>query len=553
MKKKILFSISAVAISSIALSSCSLSGFFDLLDSLTISQSIDKTRGEVGAGLSYIEEGENFKASETKYVYEDIHDSSSNYPFRSTGDMKLLVIPVEISGFHSIATEENRAKIEKAFFGESSDTEWQSVSSFYEKSSYGGLHIKGTVSKWYQCGMNPNQILSQTARPGTSSTASGAFDPTWNILEDAITWYKSEYNTNLAEYDNDKDGYIDGVWLIYGCPDGKTDPSYDRKTFWAYNYKDYYMAGKSNALSPNPFNYCWASYDFMYTGYGNNKIDSHTYIHETGHLLGLDDYYVADRVNGEKNYGPMGGLDMMDYNVIDHNAWSKFALGWTKPYVVSGSTTITLDSSVKTGQAIILPTSDGWHDNAFDEYVMMEFYTPDGLNFKDSFEGYSSYPNGFTNSGVRIYHVDARMAVSKGGTASAQYANEFTPSQRDLAIIPQSNSSAYNQKNASKYLRPSSVPDNFLKYRLIQQMDASLKRNFDTEKQNVQGQTLGLYADNSSLFKSGDTFDFETYKNSFPNYVYGSQSTMNNGATFPWRVTFSNLTENNITVNITKI
>lgn len=552
MKKKFLFSFSAIAAASIALSSCSLGGFLEMLDSLTTSTIVDSARGDAGADLSYIAEGEGFKAVESKYIYEDILDSNSNYPLSSLGkDRKILVIPVEVNGFASVATEANRQRIQNAFFGESSDTEWQSVSSFYQKSSYGALKITGTVSKWYKSNLSPNDILNQKAKAG--ALHSGSFDPTWNILEDAISWYKTEYGDNLTDYDNDKDGFIDGVWLIYGCPDGKTDSSFDQKIFWAYNYKDYSASESANTLSPVAFSYCWASYDFMNTGYGATKIDAHTYIHETGHLLGLDDYYVASRSTGEENYGPMGGLDMMDMNIIDHNAWSKFALGWTRPYVVSDSTTITLESSVKTGQAIILPTSKGWNNNAFDEYVMMEFYTPDGLNFKDSFEGYSTYPKGFTDSGVRIYHVDARMAVIKGSMGKAEYANEFIPSQKDSALIPQSNSSAYNLKAKNNYFRSDYLPENFLKYRLIQEMDAGLKRNFDTEKQTIQGQTLGLFANNSTLFKPGDTFDFETYRQSFPNYVYGTKSTMNNGGTLPWRVTFSNLTDNNITVSIQKI
>ena len=552
MKKKKLFTISAIAATSIALGGCSLSSFLEALESLTADgPTIDSARGDAGADLSYIQEGENFRAVETDYIYEDINDSNKNFPLGSLREQKILVIPVAINGFQSVATEANREKIEKAFFGKASDTEWQSVKSFYEKSSYGALKINGTVSKWYQSGLSPNDILNQRVKAGADHASS--FDPTWNILEDAIAWYKQEYNTNLSDYDNDKDGFIDGVWLIYGCPDAKTDPSYSQKVFWAYNYKDYSQIEKASLLSPVSFSYCWASWDFMNTGYGSNKIDAHTYIHETGHLLGLDDYYVADRVTGEENYGPMGGLDMMDMNIIDHNAWSKFALGWTRPYVVSGSTTITLNPSATTGQAIILPTSKGWHDNAFDEYIMMEFYTPDALNYKDSAEGYSTYPKGFTESGVRIYHVDARMAVVKGSLGKAQYSNDLTPSQRDYALIPQSNSSAYNKKNRDNYFVSGYLPENFLKYRLIQEMDAKLKRNFDTEKQVIQGQTMGAFASNSSLFKPGDTFDFVTYKQSFPNYVNGSQMTMNNGGTLPWRVTFSELTDTSITVSIQKI
>ena len=127
--------------------------------------------------------------------------------------------------------------------------------------------------------------------------------------------------------------------------------------------------------------------------------------------MGLEDYYVASQHEGEQNYGPMGAVDMMDFNITDHNAWSKFAYGWIKPYVVDDSCEITLKSSCRSGEAIILPTSNSFNNSAFDEFIMMEYYTPDLLNYQDSFVGYPNSPRGFTENGVRIYHVDARLAT----------------------------------------------------------------------------------------------------------------------------------------------
>jgi len=49
-------------------------------------------------------------------------------------------------------------------------------------------------------------------------------------------------------------------------------------------------------------------------------------IHETGHALGLPDYYDYDDKVGPR--GGVGGLDMMDNNWGDHNPFSKWLLGW---------------------------------------------------------------------------------------------------------------------------------------------------------------------------------------------------------------------------------
>ena len=558
MKKTRIARLATMLVSVFSLSSCDLGTFFQLLGSLTpTSGAADDPREHLSINLDY-HDGEHYTATQSAYFYEHINDSTQNYPCRSSGNVKLLVIPVKIKGYESIATESNLQRIRNTFFGESGDTGWESVSSFYKKSSYGALNISGVVpDQWYDCGMTTTQIKSLTAPAGTPN--SGSFDPTWTILENAVSWYKQTYEDDCKSFDVDNDGFIDGVWLVYGSPDHKNAPGLDQKLWWAYNFKDYSKA--NSPVKPNPvaYSYCWASYDFMDAGEyepkgGLTSVDAHTYIHETGHLMGLEDYYVASPHEGEKNYGPMGGLDMMDYNVMDHNAWSKFAYGWIKPYVVDDSCEITLKSSCRSGEAIILPTSKSFNNSAFDEFIMMEYYTPDLLNYQDSFVGYPTCPTrGFTENGVRIYHVDARLATMPKGGINGRYDEEFD-SEEETAIVANSNSSHYNYTNAQKYLTgESSLPENYLRFRLIQEMDCTQKRNFDTSKQTVAGKDIGVFADNSSLFQDNDTFNFELYKDSFPNYVNGGSMTMNDGGTLPWSVSFSESNDETIKVTITKL
>jgi hypothetical protein len=186
--------------------------------------------------------------------------------------------------------------------------------------------------------------------------------------------------------------------------------------------------------------YAWASYDFMYEGYGSSEVDGHTYIHETGHVLGLDDYYSYT----EGDWGAAGGLDMMDYNVLDHNAYSKFFLGWSDPFVVDGTkaaTTINLSPFESSGQFILI--NDEWNGSAFDEYLAIEFYTPTGLNYQDSRVG--GYPGnnvrGFTVPGIKIYHVDARLGLfSSTSGAFLSYTDSAVGSASSYPFIAHSNS-----------------------------------------------------------------------------------------------------------------
>jgi hypothetical protein len=243
-----------------------------------------------------------------------------------------------------------------------------------------------------------------------------------------------------------------------------------------------------------------------------------------------------------KNYGPMGNIDMMDANIIDHDAYSKFVFGWITPYVVNGSIEITLKPSASSGEAVLLPTGDGWNGSAFDEYMLLEYYTPTGLNEKDSASYYpGNHVQGFTESGVRIYHVDSRIvketASSKGNVYT--YTDALVPYTGSTGtIMAHSNSNAWNALNSN--------------FRLIQEMDCTNKRNFDVDYRTMNGKKYGFQADNSTLFQDGDAFSYKDYAHSFPDYYYDAKSTMNDGTVFPYTVRFSKMTSEGITLSIVK-
>jgi hypothetical protein len=201
--------------------------------------------------------------------------------------------------------------------------------------------------------------------------------------------------------------------------------------FWAFVA---YQGGAANFVSPTLFHYGWSSYQFMYEdGYyqrsangkvewdednepiffpwkdnqGRRTIDAHVYIHEVGHLLGLLDYYSYDRSQGD--WGPTGALDMMDFNIGDHNGFSKMALGWIPPSFMIQPGTVVLPSIANQPSLLMLtkliPTT------MMDEYILIEFYQPIGLNQNDSQASFSGrYPRMFSTSGLKIYHIDARIA-----------------------------------------------------------------------------------------------------------------------------------------------
>lgn len=493
------------------------------------SSSSSSSSGSSSSGSSSsLPEGAGFyKATSYTSTLQQLKEETGIFKLGSTGNQKILVIPVQFTDYPcSTLTggcEAVRTNINKTFFGQSSETGWESVSSYYAKSSYGKLNISGVVAPWYNVSMTSSAFSQLTG----SGDYADYFDPTWTAVEQAVAWYKSQTASSLTDYDSNSDGFIDAVWMVYSAPDYGANSSLP-ETFWAYTYWDYDNESSANTASPVPFCYAWASYDFMweggYTSGGSAAVDAHTYIHETGHVLGLDDYYSYT----DGDWGAAGGVDMMDYNIVDHNAYSKMALEWTYPYVIDGtasSTTITLNPFESSGDCIIINNS--WNGSPLDEYLAIEFYTPTGLNFLDSQNGgYTNGLAGFTVPGVKIYHIDSRLGHFDWSTgAFMNFADIIDTSDNnyytDLAV---SNSSEYSSANAN--------------YKLVHLLEAGKSNTFKT----------GSTASNSTLFTTGKTFTPSSFASFFVN-----SGKFDDGSAIGNSITVSSVTSLSATVTITKI
>ncbi|NLB49015.1 MAG: hypothetical protein GX813_04175 [Erysipelotrichia bacterium] len=391
---------------------------------------------EIGGSYSYfpVWDGQAHKAD---IVYKD-YAANSLYDFSvapSQDNAKLLIIPVWFDESYKYINPEMkdtiREDIQTSFFGSAEETGWQSVKSYYEIESHGTLTLSGTVSEWY--GLETTVRLSDY-RASISNTE--------NLVKMATEWYFANHDDSRTSYDCDKDGYLDGVVLIYGAPDYTAvgpaiDQNYKNYTnLWAYTN---WVQGTStkNIFIPGAKPFIWASYSFMYgqqrvesrTGdkrfYSGDTthclLDCHTYIHEIGHLFGLTDYY-----DYSDTYIPAGGFSMQDRNIGGHDPFSVYALGWAEAYIPTYSTTINLQPFTTSGEIIILTPGFNVHNSPFDEYLIIEYYTRDGLNQFDATNLYMnspSYTKGPERKGIRLWHVDARLLYSRTGSLNP---NNFT-------------------------------------------------------------------------------------------------------------------------------
>ncbi|MCR5490907.1 MAG: hypothetical protein K6F32_02125 [Bacilli bacterium] len=467
-------------------------------------------------------EGGCYKTSDTYHEllnYKSMQNMSYCDAIDTRGSCEdFLVIPVELSDYPF--TDETIADLDPLFNGEGkSDTGyWESLGSFYSKSSFGKFNPRFEIAPVLELGMTAAELA---ARPigGTYTNQSQI------ALREGIKQYKADNGEESTQrFDGDGDGLIDGVILIYSCPDysrSQAIAELSSDLYWAFCYWDYGVYDKADPDSPIANNYFWCSYDFSYEAVSSPKVDAHTLIHEFGHMCGLDDYYSYDY-----DSAPAGSCQMMDANILDHDPFSKFALGWIDPYVITDEATVTIKPGYSSGDAVIVAPT--WNGTAFDEYLIMELFVPKGLNELDSRTAYPGRTKPFSKPGVRMYHVDSRASIVTNAYGRGEYvddAENLELGRNEALRVDAANSKSRRMGEAS---------DNG--YNLIQLIEANGR--------NQLGNSYWATANDSDLFHEGDYFEFEEYASFFPR-----GDSFNGGEGFDYLITFDEVSAESATIS----
>lgn len=413
----------------------------------------------------------------------------------TVGERKLLVVPVYFTDSDTTTLNEKTIFIQNAFFGDSSMTEYDSVAGYYNKSSYGQLKITGEVAPWYNIGVASYQWKTLSSSHSTTSSI---------IAARAVDYIKENNLMDLTPYDTDGDENIDGIYVIYDHQfDAKSD---SESLFWAYAYFTYKGENGYNLEAPYVNAYAWTSVNAITdTGNGGDNISYTNYlIHESGHLFGLSDYYNTYYTGGNNfHYQPTGSFDMMDYNIGDHSSFSKYLMKWTSPLVVKNDVKFTynLKPFITSGEYILVP-SKKYNNTPFSEYLLLEFFVPEGLNkCSEQFEYISSdgkvtiyrYPQYY---GLKIYHVNASLGYYKQSGGKTPYMAALDDPDA-LAIIG-------SQKVSVDYMFDNSLSDqqvNSGHQVLYHLLESSGQNTFKDAKT----------ATNDTLFRLNDDFGIDTF------------------------------------------
>lgn len=400
-------------------------------------------------------------------------------------EQNILVAPVYFTD-SSVASnnslkQEKKILLENAFFGQQKTTTYQSVASYYNQSSYGHLRIKGEVLDWFAI----SQSASEAYKEGKNSPENYS-DKIARAVVDSLS------DEIFSKYSKNNEGVLDGLYIIYDYPYQLDKKNNEDSLFWAYTYHCKNNSGKRKISA-----YSWSSFDFVgESALNRHVVDATTYIHETGHLFGLLDYYNKGALS---YYQPMGFMDMMDYNLGDHSPFSKYSLNWTSPYILDmkgkEKGDITIRDFSSTGDFILIPNKK-YNGTAFDRYLLVSFFTPTGLNDLSNFPSYEytdskgekgifTYPNQY---GVLLYEVNAKLGYYKSSAIRSYSPSKFvdeTPDAGDYVI----NYYYDNELNSA-----SDKP-------ICHLLESSGENSF----------IYGKSASNSTLFHYGDSFGEKTF------------------------------------------
>ncbi len=302
----------------------------------------------------------------------------------TTGNVKVFALLIDFSDQPAKSTP---GFVHSNLFGSgnAANAPRESLTNYYSRASYGQLDLSGgTTLGWYRPGGSRDTIEQTT--PARDS-----------LIAEAISHFDAQGH-DFSQYDNNGDGVIDYFVVIW------TGPNNGWGNFW-WGYQTRYSnpSFKVDGVSLGKYSWQWESRN------NDGPFNPRTVIHETGHALGLPDYYDYDDAIGPR--GGVGGLDMMHGNWGDHNCFSKWVLDWLTPTVISsGTKTVTLGASGTSKDCVVAwPGLDG--STPFTEMFVIQNRFRVGNDL------------GWPADGLLVWHVDATL---NGAGNNYAYDNSYT-------------------------------------------------------------------------------------------------------------------------------
>ncbi|MFZ4399952.1 MAG: M6 family metalloprotease domain-containing protein [Bacteroidales bacterium] len=318
-----------------------------------------------------------------------IYDTESTNVFPTTGNRNLICILI---GFTDVPFTKTNADFNNLFnqINYTTDGATGSVKDLYLENSYNQLNLTVTVAGPFTASQN---MAYYGADAGSNHSPNARY-----LITEAIN--AANPTVNYANYDNDNNGTVDGVYVIFAGYGQEAGAS--TNAIWSH----------ASSISPSLTldGKTISKYSCSPELRGNSG-DGITRIgvicHEFGHVLGAPDYYDTDyATNGQ--YDGTGDWDLMaggSWNnngrtPAHHNAYTKtMVYNWATPTILSSASLITLHNSVDSSKSFYR-----YNTTTTNEYFLIE------NRQQTKFDAF------VPGHGMIIYHVDKNF-INSGGNA----------------------------------------------------------------------------------------------------------------------------------------
>ena len=214
--------------------------------------------------------------------------------------------------------------------------------------------------------VGPVKLSKNYAYYGQNNLFTGSDEGTGKMIVEACQTAHDQHGVNFADYDNNNDGEVDMVYVIYAghgeASGAGSDYLWPKKWQLQAEYLTCTLDNKkidvyacSAELFGNP--------EWEKENGGRHSAGIGTVCHEFGHVLGFADHYST----AETVYR-LGSYDIMDYGPYNnqghtppaYNAFERITLGWMTPDTLKMDplTNVELEHIVTSNKAYVLTTSN---------------------------------------------------------------------------------------------------------------------------------------------------------------------------------------------------
>lgn len=288
--------------------------------------------------------------------------SSKRVEYRAT---PLNIAPrglVILVNFTDVAFETSKAELDSMLIGKNYTRDYSYT---YRGKTY-RVTSNGSARQYFEDASfgqyNPQLDVVGPVTVSKASTYYGENDSKGNdkypevMIKEACELVNDSVDYSL--YDNDNDGYVDFVYVIYagyGEADGGED-----NTIWPHAWYLYSAAGRKCEVDGKKIDLYACGNELDY--YTNHHTGIGTFCHEFSHVLGLPDLYTTD---GEthKTLGEWSILDYGPYNndgntPPTYSAYERFFMGWLTPELIVDSANIVLEELNNSQHALLISETD---------------------------------------------------------------------------------------------------------------------------------------------------------------------------------------------------